>query len=138
MPSKSIEPSPSAARRPHASTLSTLLALFALVAMLAAPLPVAAQHAAHAAQPEGGGQEMKQEEAPEPPGEPIKKVTQHRLRAGGTDLRYTATAEEIRTEDENASCSSTTTPSSSRSSLESCVTRISRSIALGTEVTPST
>jgi len=39
-------------------------------------------------------------EEEEPPPEPLRFVTEHRLQAGGTDLAYTATAEEIFLEDE--------------------------------------
>jgi len=42
----------------------------------------------------------KEEKAPAQPAEPVKFVTEHRVRAGGADLAYTATAEEILLRDE--------------------------------------
>lgn len=94
-------PNPSAARRPYPSAFASFLALFALVAAMAIPgaPPALAQHAEQAAAREEGGGEKATAEKKDPPGEPIEEVTRHHLRAGGTDLRYTATAEEIRTED---------------------------------------
>ena len=75
------------------SSLALLLAL--LVGASIATPPSVAQEA------EKGGEAQKQpaDKAKSPP-EPLEVVTHHRLQSGGTDLRYTATAEEIYLEDE--------------------------------------
>lgn len=69
--------------------LVVLLGLFLTFAT--GPAPLAAQEAASA-------NEEQSSAAKEPPAEPLKVVTRHHLESGGTDLRYTATAEEVRTE----------------------------------------
>lgn len=72
-------------------------ALYLLLALsLAAPAP--AQHAMGG--PEAPKGEASNNEAKAPPPEPLKVVTHHRLQSGGTDLSYTATAEEIYLEDD--------------------------------------
>ena len=74
------------------SSLALLLAL--LVGASIATPPSFAQEA------EKGGEAQKQPAEAKAPPEPFENVTHHRLQSGGTDLRYTATAEEIYLEDE--------------------------------------
>ncbi len=89
-------------RRPRfASSLQLPLAVVLgfLLTLAAAPRPLAAQHGDAPAAQEAAGKEAPAAAAKEEPGEPLKVVTHHHLDSGGTDLRYTATAEEVRTED---------------------------------------
>lgn len=62
-----------------------------LLAVLLAGATPAPSHA----QKEMAGAEAAKSEAKAPPPEPLEVLTHHRLQSGGTDLRYTATAEEI-------------------------------------------
>ncbi len=73
------------------TTVRTMRFFLACGLLLGAPLTAQHPHAA-----EDDGSVMKEAAKPAPkPEKPLKVVTEHRLKSGGIDLAYTATAEEI-------------------------------------------